>query len=220
MSGNHKGRNLGTDWLSYMHYFPWILIQPRATFRCGWPCPFCTTSGPQFHLFTSDHRIFSETALPEESLEMLCLGHFFILQMFPLISCGEQRAKWQRFTGLGLPECAIVWPSNKNVFLAVSFHNSHSLVSLQKAAKKAAVWEWRERRREEGEDYLDGGWVSLWAGRVLGRGQRAAGGHRTQGAEGEDGGVVGVPGRRAAAGQILQRERDEGSEEVFGNNMA
>lgn len=45
--------------------------------------------------------------------------------------------------------------------------------------------------------------VPLGAGRVLGRGEGAAGGHGAEGAEGEDGGVVGVAGRWTAASQVL-----------------
>lgn len=47
-------------------------------------------------------------------------------------------------------------------------------------------------------------WVSLGAGRILGWGQGAAGGHGAQRAEGEDGWVIGVPWRWAAAGQVLR----------------
>lgn len=60
----------------------------------------------------------------------------------------------------------------------------------------------------EGDGYLSVGERPLRAGRVLGRGQWAAGGHRAQGAEAEDGGIVGVPGRRATACQSLERERE------------
>lgn len=51
--------------------------------------------------------------------------------------------------------------------------------------------------------------VPLGAGRVLGRGERAAGGHGAEGAEGEDGGVVGVAGRWTAASQVLRGEETE-----------
>lgn len=53
-----------------------------------------------------------------------------------------------------------------------------------------------------GRGVSGGGWISLWAGRILGRGHGAAGGRGAQGAEGEDGGIVGVPGRRTTACQI------------------
>lgn len=155
MSSNHiKGRNRGTIWLSYMHYFPWTLIQPRAKSRLqnGWSCP----SGLCLDHSSSNHRIFSERAIhtiPEASLEMSCLGRF-ILKVFLLISCGEQWSKWQRYR-VGLPECAIVRSSNKRLSSS-QFRNSRSLALLQKPRKKkrkekkAAVWEWRE----EGEEYL------------------------------------------------------------------
>ena len=42
---------------------------------------------------------------------------------------------------MGLPECAIIRPSNKCLFSS-QFQSSHSMVSLQKPQKKAAVWEW------------------------------------------------------------------------------
>lgn len=50
---------------------------------------------------------------------------------------------------MGLPECAIVRPSNKCLSSGL-FHNSHSLVSLQKPQKK------QPSGNEEGgeEDYL------------------------------------------------------------------
>lgn len=62
-----------------------------------------------------------------------------------------------------------------------------------------AVWEWEVERG------VGGGLVRvpLGAGRVLGRGEGAAGGHGAEGAEGEDGGVVGVAGRWTAASQVL-----------------
>lgn len=104
MSSNHiKGRNLGTIWLSYMHYFPWILIQPTTKFRFWNRCPFCTTSHPpsmfvsrSFLLQSRDLFRDSYTyAVPEVSLEMLCLGHFILQNVFLLILCGEQGSKWQ-----------------------------------------------------------------------------------------------------------------------------
>lgn len=49
--------------------------------------------------------------------------------------------------------------------------------------------------------------VSLGARRVLGRGERAAGGYGAEGAEGEDGGVVRVAGRWTAASQVLREDR-------------
>lgn len=47
-----------------------------------------------------------------------------------------------------------------------------------------------------------GGGACLGARRVLGRSQGSTGERCAQGAEGEDGGVVGVSGRRTTAGQI------------------
>lgn len=75
------------------------------------------------------------------------------------------------------------------------------------------------------------GWVAvqvqapLRAGRVLGRGERAAGGHGAEGAEGEDGGVVGVAGRWTAASQVLGdgeencKYRTTLSQEVLGDSL-
>lgn len=57
----------------------------------------------------------------------------------------------------------------------------------------------------------DSGWAPLGAGRVLGRGEGAAGGHGAEGAEGEDGGVVGVAGRWTAASQVLGGDGGETS---------
>lgn len=51
--------------------------------------------------------------------------------------------------------------------------------------------------------------VCLGARRVLGRSQGSTGGHCAQGAEGEDGGVRGVPGRRTTAGKILKTEKND-----------
>lgn len=129
---------------------------------------------------SSNHRISKTWSI----LRWVVLGPL-------LISGRERRSKWQG---------GITWVCKNSTFkqtlsyqLLVGLRRADTTKKSSRLGMKRGVGRiiWCED-------------VSLWAGRILGRTQRAAGGDCAQGAEGEDGGVVGVPGRGTTARQILK----------------
>lgn len=139
-----NGRNLGTIWLSYMHYSHWTVMQPRTKSKCE-KClalSLYATSGPC--LFpdqsSSNHRICSETAIQEQNLKfpyMCCAEAIFFSKCSECWLHVEYKDQSDGINRVGLPECAIVWPYNKWLSSG-QLQKSHSLVLLQKPQKKSS----------------------------------------------------------------------------------
>lgn len=144
MSSNHiKGGNLGTIWLSYMLYFQ---PNPMSRFIMVGLVPLCQLVHVSFlHHRSSNHRIFSETAihlLPEESLgTYLCRPLFFPLNV-PADFTQLNDSHSDSVTGWDYLSVQRVRSSKKKVFLVVSF-TSVLPWSCCRSHAKAAVWEWR-----------------------------------------------------------------------------